>query len=155
MTWRGWIAIVAATGILFTTYLTVLSAAGLGDFSGGGGVVATPQPEGSPAPAPTGDGGLVVVAKDITFSPEHLTAKAGPATVTLRNEDGTLHNIHVFKGDDASGQSLGATQPESGPSTSTLDVTLEPGTYFYQCDIHPSQMQGTIKVTAGGGAPAQ
>lgn len=154
MTWRGWFAIVAATGIIFTTYLTVLSAAGLGDFSGGGAVV-TPQPSvaaGGTAPA---EGGLVVVAKDIKFSPEQLTAPPGPATITLRNEDGTLHNLHLFKGGDNKGESLGATQPQSGPSTSTLDATLEPGTYFYQCDIHPSQMQGTLKVTAAAGAAGQ
>ncbi|MEO8540511.1 MAG: cupredoxin domain-containing protein [bacterium] len=152
MTWRGWIAIVAATGISFTMYLTVLSAAGLGDFSGGGAVVTTVPPAQPEATAPASGGGLVVVAKDIKFSPEQLVAQAGKATITLKNEDGTLHNVHVFKGADNKGESLGATQPQSGPSTSGLDLTLEPGSYFYQCDIHPSQMHGTLKVTAANAA---
>lgn len=155
MGWRRMVAIVAAVGIGFTAYLTVLSAAGLGDFSGGGPAItpAAPQPS-EPATSGTqsGNGGLVVVAKDIKFSPEKLTASAGPLTLTLKNEDGTVHNIHVFKGKDNSGESVGATQPKAGPGTETLQFTAEPGTYFYQCDVHPSQMTGTLQVSAAGGA---
>jgi copper transport protein len=81
-----------------------------------------------------------------SFSASSLTAAAGPETIVFtNNDDGVAHDVHLYKGSDASGESLGATQLTRGPDTQSLGVDLEPGTYFFQCDIHP-QMQGTIEV---------
>lgn len=115
----------------------------------------TPTPAVTAAPAteepqtPAADGTvLTVVGVSNTFGVEELTAPAGTVTIEFDNRDaGVIHNIHVFKGEDASGEEVAATDLESGPVTQTLTMELEPGTYFYQCDAHPTTMKGILTVT--------
>ena len=65
----------------------------------------------------------------------------------VRNEDnGMSHNFHIYKGTDITGQDIGKTQIELGPSTQTLKLTLTTGTYYYQCDVHPTTAFGTLQV---------
>ena len=111
----------------------------------------TPEAGTEGTPAATGEapsaGGLSVVAKDIKFDPATLKAAAGAVSITFKNEDSTIHNLHVFKGSDAKGESVGSTKPEAGPKTETLNLDLQPGQYFYQCDVHPDQMKGKLTVS--------
>ena len=70
------------------------------------------------------------------------SVKAG--TYTLKVEDkADIHNFHLIgPGVDQEVTSV----PFEGEKTVT--VTLEPGTYTYQCDPHASQgMKGTFEVT--------
>jgi plastocyanin len=70
------------------------------------------------------------------------SVKAG--TYTLKVEDkADIHNFHLIgPGVDQEVTSV----PFQGEKTVT--VTLEPGTYTYQCDPHASQgMKGTFEVT--------
>jgi plastocyanin len=70
------------------------------------------------------------------------SVKAG--TYTLKVEDKSdIHNFHLIgPGVDQEVTSV----PFEGEKTVT--VTLEPGTYTYQCDPHASQgMKGTFEVT--------
>lgn len=86
-----------------------------------------------------------------------LRMSAGvPVTLTLRNTGGAVHNVHVAS-------AIGYTIPfckttsddpcskpalMNGGATGTITITLEPGTYVYRCDFHPSEMHGIIEVTA-------
>ena len=112
----------------------------------------TPEPSATPGDAstpPAGDGTeFTIEGLSNAFDVEELTAPAGPITIIFDNRDsGIVHNIHFFEGDDADGESVGETELEVGPIEQTLEMTLEPGTYFYQCDAHPQTMTGTLEVT--------
>lgn len=89
---------------------------------------------------------VVVVAEDIAFDVTEIEAHAGgELVVVLENEDdGIQHNI-AFVGleDDP------ATPITEGPDTQELELHVpdEPGDYEYICQVHPTQMQGTLTVT--------
>ncbi|HXF36555.1 MAG TPA: cupredoxin domain-containing protein [Actinomycetota bacterium] len=91
------------------------------------------------------------------FAQTELAAPAGePFTIRFDNrEAGVPHNVAVYEQEDFSGQALAATTPEVGPATQSLDVpALDPGTYYFRCDVHPATMTGTLEVrpAEGGGA---
>ena len=110
-----------------------------------------------PAAAPTAAGGspvaetpstnLAISAQGTAWDKSTLTAVAGqPLTLTVNNNDnGVSHNIHFFKGSDATGADVASTDIASGPTTQTLNFgPLDAGDYFYHCDVHPTQMTGTL-----------
>jgi len=121
----------------------------------------TPPAE-TPSPAATGTAGagetstapsgeattLQLVGLNTLFDETELTAPAGRIIIEFDNKDGGIvHNVHVFKGEDAEGEDIGATELEAGPIKQTLELNLEPGAYFYQCDAHIATMSGTLTVT--------
>jgi len=110
--------------------------------------VATPS---ASAATPTAGAGaetkLELVELNIAFDKTELTASPGAVTIHVNNKDGGIpHNLHVFKGTSASGESVGATTIEAGPGEQELKLTLEAGAYFYQCDVHPPTMSGKLTV---------
>ncbi len=114
-------------------------------------VEGTPTQATTPADQPTSppaDGGVITLAGiSSEFDKEDLKARAGSVTIEFDNRDGgVVHNVHVYKGDDADGDSVGETELEAGPVTQTLTMDLEPGEYFYVCDAHPATMEGTLTV---------
>jgi plastocyanin len=106
----------------------------------------TVKPAGPPAAAaPT------VTAQNTAFNPTtvKLTPTGGKVTIHFDNKDPSVqHNIAVFKGTDASGTPIFRGQIITGPATK--DYTFDappPGTYFFHCDVHPTQMTGTITIS--------
>ena len=92
---------------------------------------------------------ITLVGKNTLWDKTKLEAKSGDVTFTIDNEDGGIvHNLHIYKGTDNTGEDVGETELEAGPGTQTLTVTFEPGTYFFVCDAHPATMVGTIEVEA-------
>jgi plastocyanin len=120
---------------------------------GGGQPTATAQPVETPSPAATAPNGgeateLELVAQGSLFDKEELTAPAGRIVIELDNQDaGVVHNVAVYRGSNARGEEMGATDLEVGPLEQTLELELEPGEYYYQCDAHPTTMSGTLTVT--------
>ena len=92
---------------------------------------------------------LTLVASSVRFEQTSLTAPAGAVTIAFDNRDeGIPHNVHVFGGGDASGRSIASTEIETGAAQQMLELgELAAGAYFYQCDVHPSQMIGTLTVS--------
>jgi plastocyanin len=118
----------------------------------GGPATSTPAPAAETPTQPSGTGGdetvLQLVGANTLFDKDELEAPAGTITIEFDNRDGgILHNVNVFAGEDATGESVGATELEVGPIKQTLTLELEPGSYFYQCDAHPATMSGTLTVT--------
>lgn len=110
---------------------------------------ATPEPAATTDPNATPSAGttLTVVADNIEFDTDELDAPAGSITFILDNQDtGVPHNIHIYKGDDADGESMGKTPLKNGDSIDEITLTLEAGEYFFVCDAHPN-MKGTLTVT--------
>lgn len=85
----------------------------------------------------------------LKFDKTELTIDANkPVTVTVNNtEDGIRHNFALYKTKadaDADKDEIGSTKICSGPCKETLELNLEPGKYFFHCDVHPQQMTGTL-----------
>ena len=100
---------------------------------------------------PTG-GNLTVVAKSIAFDTSCIEVPAaGTIKLELDNQDpGVPHNIEVYTNDQATERLAGATGPGdviTGVAQTSYEITgLAPGTYFFRCDIHPTQMVGKFVV---------
>ncbi len=104
---------------------------------------------GAPPGGPAG-GTAQVVAKGIAYQPTKLSVPGGgQVRISFENQDaGIPHNIHVFKGTDASAPTLFTGQIVTGPTTTVYTFPAPaPGTYFFHCDVHPTQMMGTLTVT--------
>ena len=114
-----------------------------------------PQPSGSStAPPPCSPSGttLQISAQNIAFDTNCLAAPADTAfTIDFNNKEPVPHNVEIF--DQQGGSRLGgATGPSdilTGPASATYDVpALKAGIYYFQCDIHPTQMFGTFVVAS-------
>ncbi len=92
----------------------------------------TDDTTGSAAPS-----GTAISIKNFQYSPDPFTVKAG-ATVTVTNDDGTVHTLTADTGQFDTGDLDGGAQ-----GTITIDA---PGTYTYHCAIH-NYMTGTVKAT--------
>ena len=114
---------------------------------------APPSPT-SPSQAPTcPKGGLSLTAPSGAaasgFAETTLTASANtPITICFDNQDpGTQHNIDVLDKAPPAGTSIVAGNIITGVAQELLDVPGQPaGTYYYQCDVHPTTMNGTLTI---------
>lgn len=131
-----------------------LVAAACGDDDDNGEPSATQSPGASPTAAnatatPAGGSTQIdVIAAVTAFNTNNIEVTAGqPFTIALDNQDTVTHNLHIYTEED--GDSIAVTDPESvsPDATGTLTTTIdEPGEYYFQCDFHPSQMNGTVVV---------
>jgi plastocyanin/uncharacterized membrane protein len=83
---------------------------------------------------------------DQAFDRASLTAPAGTRfDLVFDNEDDAVpHNVAIYA-DSSAEESLFVGETITGPSSVTYDVpALEPGEYFFRCDVHP-QMNGTLE----------
>ena len=123
--------------VLGLVLVVAYTACGSSD-SGEGGADDVDQPAGSL---------LTVVGLDERFQPQELEAPAGPVTITFDNQDeGVLHNIRFYEGSDSDGRFIRKSELERGPEVQTLSMDLQPGSYFYDCEVHPASMTGTLLV---------
>lgn len=152
---------VRAAALLFmlgAALLATVSACGGGDDGDADQEPTKPSATAASSPAATADDGssddgddgastITLVAKNTLWDKTKLEAKVGEITFEVDNQDGGIvHNIHVYKGQDADGEDVGTTELEAGPIVQTLKLDLEPGEYFFVCDAHPATMAGTIEV---------
>lgn len=79
----------------------------------------------------------VGLPKSYVFEPAAITIAAGDE-VTWTNEDDFPHNVHLLDGSDVT-----EDLPVGESATLAFD---EPGEFYYECSIHPQQMQGKIVV---------
>ncbi len=87
----------------------------------------------------------------LTFVPDRFeAAPESDVTVNYLNDSALPHNIRFFRGPDPSAESIAATEVVTGPGNSqsvSFGAPADPGDYFFHCDVHPQQMQGTMVVT--------
>ena len=79
----------------------------------------------------------VSLPKSYKFEPVAIAIDAGDE-VTWTNEDDFPHNVHLLDDSDVT-----EDLPVGQSATLTFD---EPGEIYYECSIHPQQMQGKIIV---------
>ena len=113
----------------------------------------SPTAQVSPSPAsgavtPCSPSGttLKLTAKNIAFDTNCLAAPASKAfSIDFANQDsGITHNFAIL---GSSGKALFTGAIVTGVATTTYHVpALPPGIYRFQCDVHPTVMNGTFVV---------
>lgn len=101
---------------------------------------------------PAGGASVSVTAQGIQFDTKEIDLPAGqPAKIVFDNKDAaTPHNIAIYS-DESKSTTLFQGEIVTGPTTTTYALpTLDAGTYYFQCDVHPA-MNGAVVVSAGGG----
>ncbi|MDQ3954261.1 MAG: plastocyanin/azurin family copper-binding protein [Actinomycetota bacterium] len=79
----------------------------------------------------------VDLPKSYKFDPVAISVEAGEE-VTWTNNDDFPHNVHLLDGSETT---------EDLPVGESVSLTFdEPGEIYYECSIHPQQMQGKIVV---------
>jgi plastocyanin len=123
-------------------------------------VLAQPSPTPSAAPTSSASGAAGACPKDAIvvtappgaagtgFAEAKVTASASAKTLCLDNQDptaGSPHNVDVL--DKQGGTSLAKTTITQGPAIETSALaSLKPGDYYFQCDVHPTTMSGTLTI---------
>jgi plastocyanin len=89
-----------------------------------------------------------LIASDISFDTDEITLTVGAeTTVQLDNQDeGLPHNFAVYE-DESAATAIFQGETFEGPATTEYTFTApDAGTYFFRCDVHPTQMIGTVVV---------
>ena len=106
-----------------------------------------PGKEEDEAPPPKNGATVAIAAQALEFDAVEISLPAGePAIVSLDNQDdGIPHNLSIYT--EQGGESLFEGEVVTGPTQIDYEVPpQEPGEYFFQCDIHPTTMTGTVTV---------
>jgi len=112
----------------------------------------TARPTAVAGPCTTSADGVVqIAAAGTAFTCNEVRAQAGSQVrVAFENRDSVLHNVAFYVSkDNLSPVAPGSVgQTFSGPNvTRELSFTAPAaGTYFFRCDVHPTQMTGTFTV---------
>jgi plastocyanin len=108
---------------------------------------------GPPVPADP----FTVVATDNKFASTTLVSAPNiDVTFTLVNRGRAKHNLAFYNQKGGSELAPGAVGEIIDGGGKTVDVKFKapgPGSYYFQCDVHPDQMVGTYEVREGGPVP--
>ena len=131
-----------------------------GDVSGLGLAVPSPTPSAVPTTTPPttqcakmSNGVVDIVAQGIAFDTNCIEAPASaPFTIAFDNKDaGVTHNVSVYPSATDLTHPIEQGQIITGPATADYKVpALKAGEYYFHCDVHPTQMYGTLRVSGGG-----
>jgi len=92
-------------------------------------------------------GGVVAISADeLVFDADVIQATAGEAfTVTFTNNEAAQHNWSIYT--EEGGEMIAQGNIIGEGATDEIEVpALEPGEYFFVCDVHPADMVGTVVV---------
>jgi plastocyanin len=92
--------------------------------------------------------GVQVSAKNVAFSTTTIKLPANNAVIDFKNEDTAPHNIAIFPNKNSLTKALFRGDITSPGTSSVYKVgSLPPGSYYFHCDVHPTQMFGTVTVS--------
>lgn len=92
---------------------------------------------------------LFVTTTDNKYSQTSFTVKAGQQyTLTQINKGQAIHNWHVLDVKSSDGSTIMTPLTSPGKNSSVTFTISKPGTYHFHCDVHPTEMMGTITVTS-------
>lgn len=166
------VALVAAAGIVAvaawvasrkrvtgsTLFSMVAAMTGIAMLAGGLAVVASPLEEEGEGAGPGGEAVVALAAPEgaaaTGFSTDALSVPSDvPFTLAFENADpGVPHNVVIYDGPDAEAPQLFRGELVTGPAT--VDYAVEPvveGEFFFNCEVHPTTMTGTMTAAPGGG----
>jgi plastocyanin len=112
----------------------------------------TPLPSGAEPPsdcARVADGVITLSAHNLKFSAPCLVANAGEAfTIHFTNDDSQPHDVAVY-GDSTKATTIMNGDPivsTKGQSADYQVQALDEGQYYFDCTVHPADMNGTLYV---------
>jgi hypothetical protein len=99
---------------------------------------------------------LEITAQGLTFDKNCLAAPAEqPFDIVFNNQDPDLHNVAIYT-DRTAEEALFQGETFNGPEERTYPVDPQPaGDYYFQCDVHPTTMNGSFIVAQAGGGEGQ
>jgi len=127
---RGLARIVIAMSLAFVAAACGGGAADQGGGGGGGGTT------------------VQLAASDLSFDKNEITLTAGAqTTIQFDNQDqGLPHNVAIYE-DESAATAIFQGDIVEGPTMTEYSFTApDAGTYFFRCDVHPTQMTGTVVV---------
>lgn len=142
----------SAIMLLCVLGLALVVACGDDDDDAGDDVGATSPPAETEAPgdgteAPDGENNTFDVdTVDFGFNPNTFTVTAGEeVTFEVENTGDAPHTMTIYADEEYAEFVPGGDsfRLESGDAAS-VSLTFDAGMYFFRCEIHPTQMQGTI-----------
>jgi len=139
------------TTVTFTDGTYLVAGPGSSDpimFTVGSGGYPSPSASMEPASCTPNGTALTLTASGATFDTDCLAAPADEAfTIAFDNQDAsTQHNVAIYPEADGS-DAVFTGDVVTGVATTTYDVSaLQAGTYRFQCDVHPTTMNGTFIV---------
>jgi plastocyanin len=95
-----------------------------------------------------GGGGLTITAQNVQFDTDSLGLPPNrEAELTFVNDDSssTQHNVSIYETPDAETNLFEGEIIPGGQEVTYSIPALEPGDFYFQCDVHPS-MNGDVKV---------
>jgi plastocyanin len=97
-----------------------------------------------PSASPT-ETDATITANQLAFDTPTVSLAAGAArTIRLVNLENLPHNVAVYV-DESASRSLFVGEPITRGEIVYQLPALEPGTYFFRCDLHP-EMKGSLVV---------
>jgi plastocyanin len=117
------------------------------------GASSTPLPSGAEPPsdcAKVQSGVITLSAKNTKFSAPCMVANAGETfTIHFTNEDTMPHNVAVYT-DSSKGTTImkGEIISTQGDSMDYKVEAQDAGQYYFDCEVHPADMTGTLYVVA-------
>ncbi len=92
------------------------------------------------------DGAVAISSDNLAFDSNVIMATAGEAfTVIFTNNEAVPHNFSVYV--EEGGEEIVIGNIINEGETDEVEVpALEPGEYFFVCDVHSGEMTGTIVV---------
>lgn len=120
------------------------------------GVSTSPLPSGAEPPADCArvdaSGVITLSADNLEFSAPCMVANAGEEfTIAFTNNESQPHNVAVYR-DSTKANEIVRGEIITGPDQS-LDypvAALDAGTYYFDCTVHPGDMNGPLYVVAAG-----
>ncbi|HWC13113.1 MAG TPA: cupredoxin domain-containing protein [Actinomycetota bacterium] len=92
------------------------------------------------------EGVLSLTAANVAFERNELVLPANEeTTLHFVNEDSAPHNVAIYTDDSATEDLFVGRTIDGGSETDYEIPGLEPGEYFFRCDVHPT-MTGTVTV---------
>jgi plastocyanin len=120
----------SARAMVFIAVLALVGAA----CSGGGSAASVSPPAASD---------VTIDAKGLAFVEKEVMVPAGrPFAMFFRNLDDAPHNVAIYS-DSSLAKSLFVGETITDATKLYTVPALEPGTYFFRCDLHPA-MTGSL-----------
>ena len=84
-----------------------------------------------------------VIATDFAFSVEELEVTAGEFILEFDNQGEAAHTYSIYT-DEEYTDLAETTGNQNAGERNRHEMSLDAGEYFVRCDVHPTQMEGTL-----------